>query len=235
MQTCTARQNHEWLTTEYLNHLAAQNPTEVLDIGCGSGMLLKACRERGIHATGVEAPGPSLDELKQAGFEVTEGSAYDLPFEDQSIDWLSLRHVPHHLEHPARAFAELLRVAKRGVTLAEPHFDCSESSQAGAAALDVWEKRQHRRLGRTHDEVYNLGALLGLLPADYADAFTVEAHRTLRLRGRDVAQFAIEAKDLVAGLDAKDPECHSLESLIRDLEQSSLSWNGSLLLVLTRT
>ncbi|MFT6363656.1 MAG: 2-polyprenyl-3-methyl-5-hydroxy-6-metoxy-1,4-benzoquinol methylase, partial [Planctomycetota bacterium] len=65
--TCTARENHEWLIGEYLDRLAAQEPASVVDVGCGSGMLLKACRQRGIRATGIDAEGPNLEELRKAG------------------------------------------------------------------------------------------------------------------------------------------------------------------------
>lgn len=232
--TCTARENHEWLIGEYLDRLAKQKPTKVLDVGCGSGMLLKACQERGITAAGIDGAGPNLDALREAGFEVSEGSAYSMPFGDRCVDWISLRHVPHHLEDPRRAFAELLRVADRGVILAEPHFDLSELSQAGAESLDVWEKRQHRRRGMVHDEVYDLGALLQMMPEGYEGDFHVEAHRTLRLRGREVAKFATEAGELLAELDPEHEECLALKGLIRDLEQTGLTWNGSLLVVLTR-
>ena len=232
--TCTARENHEWLIGEYLDRLAAQSPTQVVDVGCGSGMLLKACRERGLQAMGIDAAGPNLEELRQSGFEVQGGSAYSLPFEDKSVDWLSLRHVPHHLEDPKRAFAELLRVARGGVILAEPHFDVSELSQAGAEALDIWEKRQHRRRGMVHDEVYDLGSLLQMMPPGYEEHFHVEAHRTLRLRGRDVAKFVADAGELLTGLEPEHEQCVALKGLILDLEQTGLSWNGSLLLVLTR-
>ncbi|MFT6363216.1 MAG: SAM-dependent methyltransferase [Planctomycetota bacterium] len=197
-------------------------------------MLLKACRQRGIRATGIDAEGPNLEELRKAGFEVSEGSAYSLPFEDRSVDWLSLRHVPHHLEDPKRAFAELLRVAGRGLLLAEPHFDVSELSQAGAESLDIWEKRQHRRRGMVHDEVYDLGSLLEMMPAGYEEHFQVEAHCTLRLRNRDAGEFAGEAAELLTGLEPEHEEYVALKGLMRDLEQTGLSWNGSLLLVLTR-
>mgnify|MGYP000854458195 FL=1 len=232
--TCTARENHEWLIGEYLDRLAKQKPTKVVDVGCGSGMLLKACRARGIEAAGIDSAGPNLDALRESGFEVSEGSAYSLPFGDRSVGWISLRHVPHHLEDPSRAFADLLRVADRGVILAEPHFDLSELSQAGAESLDVWEKRQHRRRGMVHDEVYDLGALLQMMPKGYQRDFHVQALRTLRLRSRDLGKFATEARGLLVGLDPGHEECLALKGLIREIEQTALTWNGSLLVVLTR-
>ena len=232
--TCTAKENHEWLIGEYLDQLAKQKPNKVVDVGCGSGMLLKACRERGIKAAGIDSAGPNLDALRESGFEVSEGSAYSMPFEDRSVDWISLRHVPHHLEDPRRAFAELLRVADRGVILAEPHFDLSELSQACAESLDVWEKRQHRRRGMVHDEVYDLGALLQMMPKGYQRDFHVQALRTLRLRSRDLGKFATEARGLLAGLDPGHEECLALKGLIREIEQTGLTWNGSLLVILSR-
>ncbi|MDF1799333.1 MAG: class I SAM-dependent methyltransferase, partial [Planctomycetota bacterium] len=186
----SAPENHLWLMGEFVELLARQAPETVLDVGCGSGGLLRACAARGIAATGIDQAGPRLEALAADGFDVREGSAYELTLEDGAVDWVTMRHVPHHLEDPGRALAEALRVAKTGLLVAEPHFDVSVPSQRAALALDIWEKRQHRRGGMHHAEVFDLGGLLALLPG--------EAHSAGRLPGERANGTASERANSTA-------------------------------------
>lgn len=229
-----AQENHEWLLGEYARGLLCLEPASVLDIGCGSGGLLRAVRNAGVACSGLDQAGPRLDALREEGFEVREGTAYELPFADRSFDWISMRHVPHHLERPGPALAEALRVARRGLWIAEPWFDGSVPSQRSARALDVWEKRQHRRGGMFHAEVLELQQLLQLLPRNQAGLLRVEAHTMLRPRARSVTAFEREAQSLLADLPPGDSEFGAWSELLEELRRTGLSWNGSLCLCVRR-
>lgn len=231
---CSATENHAWLLGEFADLLCGFEPAGVLDVGCGAGRLMEILRERGVEVAGLDQPGPRLEALVEAGFEVREGSAYALPFEDRSVDWVTLRHVPHHLQDPGRAFAEALRVAGRGLLMAEPSFDGSLPCQRAALALDRWEKRQHRRRGMFHAEALQLGELRALLPRGFEESFELEAHSLLRPRGRSLEGFAAEAQELVADLADEHPERVALSELLAELAQTGLSWNGSLSVVVRR-
>lgn len=227
-------ENHQWLLAEFCELLARQAPESVLDVGCGSGNLMRAMRGRGLSVRGLDQASERLDALGAEGFEVHAGSAYELPFYDRSVDWLAMRHVPHHLEDPARAFREALRVADRGLLIAEPHFDASLPCQRGAQALDVWEKRQHRRRGMHHDEVYDLGALLQLLPPEVETQYELHVTRHFRPRARALAPFAEASASLLDDVPTGDAEHQAREDLLAQLKESGLSWNGSLCLSLRR-
>ena len=223
-----ARENHEWLLNEFVRLLLDREPVSLLDVGCGEGELLKTCRQAGIEAVGLDQPGPRLEALRDEGLEVREGTAYDLPFADGAVDWLTMRHILHHLEDPARAVAEALRVARTGLLLAEPCFDATLPSQRGALAVDRWEKRQHRRGGMYHAESLDLGALVALVPAGFEGRLEIEVHQALRLRGRSVADFEHGAAELVSELAAEHREREALARLLGELAHLGLSWNGSL-------
>mgnify|MGYP002630161791 CR=1 FL=1 len=229
-----ARANHEWLLGEFLDLLKAQEPQSVLDVGCGAGQLLKFCASEGMAAFGIDQPGPRLETLGEEGFDVREGGAYELPFEDKSMDWVTMRHVPHHLEQPGRAFKEALRVARSGVLLAEPSFDLSLSSQRGALALDCWEKRLDREGGMVHAEVLDLGALLAEMPAGFGAHWEVQAQRSLRLTERSISFFEGRSQMRLADLAVDDPERAILADLLAQLHELGLSWNGSLCVCLRR-
>lgn len=230
----SAEENHQWLLGEFAELLAQRAPKSVLDVGCGSGLLMKTCRARGIPVRGLDQPGPKLDALRTEGFEVHAGSAYELPVPDQSVDWVTMRHVPHHLEDPGRAFAEALRVARTGLLVGEPSFETSVPSQRGAIALDRWEKRQHRRRGMFHAEVLDLGALLSFMPRGFEKEYDVEIQHRLCLRARSIEDFERDAAELLEGLPDEHPERQALTELWDELARLGLSWNGSLCLTVHR-
>ncbi len=225
---CTAQENHAWLLARFCSLLKSFTPQSVLDVGCGAGLLIRTLSESGASVHGLDQAGPRLEALAEEGFDVREGSAYELPFADCSIDWISLRHVPHHLEDPGRAIAEALRVARSGLLLAEPSFDPSLPSQLAAQQLDRWEKRQHRRRGMFHADVLELDDLVELMPTELRRVRPIEAHTHLRPRGRCIEEFEAEATELVSELAEYHPERSALAGLLRGLRKSGLSWNGSL-------
>ncbi len=226
--------NHDWLFERFLDELWKQDARHVLDVGCGGGRLLAVARERGISATGVDQEGPRLAALRADGFSVLDGRAEELPFPNDAYDWVTLRHVPHHLEDPARGLAEALRVARIGVLVAEPWFDPAIASQAAALEYDRFEKRQHRRAGRVHGESLRLTDLLGLIPGALSESLEVEAHQWLRLRARDAGAALEEARALVVDLAADDPEHDALARLASRVAEDGLSWNGSVACVLRK-
>lgn len=228
--TCTGEENHIWSLGQFVALLMRHDPQSVLDVGCGSGRLLQIVTERGVRATGIDRASPRLDALRDAGFDVREASDYELPFEDRSFEWVTLRHVPHHLVHPERTIAESLRVARIGILVAEPAFEPSLASQRTAERLDLLEKRLDRRTGMHHAPVHGIDDLLAMLPDPSAVAVEVESHRFLRLRGRSVAEVAASAEPRVAALPEDDRERVAFADLLADCERDGLSWNGSLCL-----
>src|SRR5690606_12199311 len=49
------------------------------------------------------------------------GSAYELPFADNSFDVVFTSNLLHHLENPALAVREMHRVSKKHVVISEPN------------------------------------------------------------------------------------------------------------------
>lgn len=230
---CTADQNRAFLLQRFQRVLLECEPKSLLDVGCGGGALLRMLAEAGVPGIGVE---PSLEAADAAprDVDVRPGSAYRLPFEDGAFDWVVLRHVPHHLEEPARAFAEAVRVAGRGVLIAEPWFETGLASQRTALALDLWEKERDRDEGRFHGPVLGASELLELLPSDPGAELEVELRTHLRLRCRSLDAFEREARGRLEGLAPDHPARSGLESVLATARHTGLTWNGSLLLIARR-
>jgi ubiquinone/menaquinone biosynthesis C-methylase UbiE len=92
-----------------------------LDVACGPGSVALAFAGRVARATGLDATAAMLDEAHKAADRAGvrnvawhRGDVYALPFPDAAFDIVSCRFAFHHLEQPARAFAEMVRVARPG-------------------------------------------------------------------------------------------------------------------------
>ena len=111
----------------FLKELDAQvrwsSAASVLDVGCGEG--IGTTRMAGVlpqaRVVGLDVADPGLlEEWKTRAHERIEfvaGSAYDLPFDDDSFDLVSAIEVFEHLERPERALTEMARVSRRGILL----------------------------------------------------------------------------------------------------------------------
>lgn len=97
----------------------------VLDVGCGTGNVAITAARRGANVTGLDVTPEMLDGAREnaaiAGVDDVdwrEGTATDLPFDDDSFD-VTLSCVGHMFAVPADAAArELLRVTRPGGTVA---------------------------------------------------------------------------------------------------------------------
>jgi len=92
------------------------NPKNVLDAGCGPGLLVLMLREIGVNAIGVDS---SKFAIETAPSEVknflSEGSILNLPYENRSFELVLSREVFEHLTvlEIAKAVEELCRVSDR--------------------------------------------------------------------------------------------------------------------------
>jgi ubiquinone/menaquinone biosynthesis C-methylase UbiE len=91
----------------------------VVDIGCGDGAVVRALREAGADALGVDIDVSAAKARDPEGLYL-QGGAEALPLADQSVDVALLFKSLHHVPDPHAAFSELHRVVKGHVFVAEP-------------------------------------------------------------------------------------------------------------------
>jgi SAM-dependent methyltransferase len=65
----------------------------VIDVGCGGGEQLRALRDAGFDAVGVEPSQVLVDKLVAEGLDARCGAAERLPVEDRSFDGLICKVV----------------------------------------------------------------------------------------------------------------------------------------------
>ena len=93
---------------------------DVLECGCGTGLILERLREHARRAVGIDLSPGMLALARARGLEVHEASVTALPFEDASFDVTCAFKVLAHVSDVARALAEMARVTRPGgVILAE--------------------------------------------------------------------------------------------------------------------
>lgn len=88
----------------------------VLEIGFGSGTLLKSLQEAGNEVHGVDAGRDIVDQARTQGFNVSlvDVSEQDLPFGTDHFDAVYCYETFEHLTNPHRMVSEVRRVLKPG-------------------------------------------------------------------------------------------------------------------------
>jgi ubiquinone/menaquinone biosynthesis C-methylase UbiE len=87
---------------------------EILEVGCGTGLILTRVEEFAARATGVDISGGMLAKAAARGLDVAQGSATLLPIASASVDVAYSFKVLAHVEHIADAMAEMARVVRPG-------------------------------------------------------------------------------------------------------------------------
>ena len=95
---------------------------KALDAGCGGGRYTLALKNIGFgEVVGVDISKPGLKNCRTrlaekgtSGISFEEGTVLDLPFKDESFDFVFSNGVLHHTNDLVKGIHELLRVLKQG-------------------------------------------------------------------------------------------------------------------------
>jgi ubiquinone/menaquinone biosynthesis C-methylase UbiE len=93
---------------------------DVLECGCGTGLLLERIAGFAQRAQGIDLSPGMLEKARARGLDVREASVTDIPFPDATFDVACSFKVLAHVERIERALSEMARVTRPGgVVLAE--------------------------------------------------------------------------------------------------------------------
>ena len=100
-----------------------QPGTSWLTVGDGYGFDAHYLKEKGCHATASDIAGTFLPIAKEKNFvsDFSVQNAEKLTFADNAFDFALCKEAYHHFPRPYMAVYEMLRVAKKGIVLIEPH------------------------------------------------------------------------------------------------------------------
>ncbi len=127
---------------DYVERAREQQP--VLDIGCGRGEFLQACREAGIEARGFDINERSVADLQKRGLQATLAGIPEC-FEGVkhgSVGSVLAMHVVEHLpvEHLFALFAQAARVLRPGGLLM---IETPNAESIAVSASDFWRDPTH--------------------------------------------------------------------------------------------
>jgi SAM-dependent methyltransferase len=88
--------------------------TDLLDAGCGSGVVLRRAKPLFPRVAGVDVSRGMLARCLPIHADLVRASVLRLPFEDASFDGVTAYSLLHHLKDPVQALAEFHRVLRPG-------------------------------------------------------------------------------------------------------------------------
>ena len=105
----------------------------VLDLGCGSGDFLLACRRKGWNTIGIEQPeAPAMKRLNELGISVVAPDQME-SIDSNSINTVTAWHVLEHLPEPRATLDEVRRILKPGgrLVIEVPNFSSWQARLSG--------------------------------------------------------------------------------------------------------
>lgn len=93
------------------NRIEGEGLQPCLDVGCGTGALMRPLYDRRLAVIGLDASPTQLDD---APHPRVLGDARLLPFSDESFNSVAALYMLYHLPEPQEVIAECYRVLKKG-------------------------------------------------------------------------------------------------------------------------
>lgn len=100
------------LESDFVRRFGARK--DVLEVGCGTGLVLQRIHGFARTARGVDLSPGMLQHAKRRGLDVLLGSATDLPFDDETFDVTCSFKVLAHVPDIRSALEEMIRVTRPG-------------------------------------------------------------------------------------------------------------------------
>ncbi|HEX6813771.1 MAG TPA: methyltransferase domain-containing protein [Planctomycetota bacterium] len=136
----------------FVQLLEARPGERLLDVACGPGLLLRAAKERGVEASGVDLSREALALAKELepAVDVHHGNAERLPFADATFDCVTCIGSIERFFDREQALREMQRVAKPGARF------CFLVRNASTLVWRVWRQGLGRRQVQGHQDARTL-------------------------------------------------------------------------------
>jgi len=96
------------------------NGKTVLEVGCGRGLLAKElAKSNDVVASDIVLPN-DLKKTKSKHLRFVEANIEELPFKDNSFDYVVTTHTLEHVQNIHKSISELRRVASEGLIVVVP-------------------------------------------------------------------------------------------------------------------
>lgn len=95
-------------------YLKSKPHGRLLELGCGSGAMLKSMKDLGWHVAGVDFDLAAVEQARRKGITVYSGTLVDQKFPDQTFDAIVASHFIEHIPDPLGTLRECQRLLKPG-------------------------------------------------------------------------------------------------------------------------
>lgn len=107
--------SRDWPTKTERIHALTEPGEAILDIGCGSGSILRTLAQHGyVDLSGVELSDYAVERLRASGIHMWHGSIPNLPIPDARFDVVIASQVLEHVIQRRRFVREISRILKPG-------------------------------------------------------------------------------------------------------------------------
>lgn len=116
---------HAWWNAQLMRQMPARKSMRVLDLCCGTGVLLRDLSRRYAQAVGIDLSPAMLAGAEGGRPRMVQGDSEQLPFPRAAFDAAVCRGALHHLPNVEAGIVELARVVRPGgrLVVAEPNHD----------------------------------------------------------------------------------------------------------------
>lgn len=101
--------------------------TEILDAGCGDGLIASKLAEAGKIVHGIDTSMEGIDFARAKNVNAWYGSVYEIPYPVFAFDAVLMADVIEHLDFPEVALVEALRVTRNFLYLTTPDKSVSKN------------------------------------------------------------------------------------------------------------
>lgn len=123
----------------------------LLEIGCGSGDMLKFMQELGWQVQGVDFDYKAVQNARSKGLLVSCGALNDQRHPDNHFDAVTMSHVIEHVHDPVELIEEIYRILKPGgrAVIVTPNSDSWGHASFGASWRGLEPPRHLQLFNRT--------------------------------------------------------------------------------------
>jgi ubiquinone/menaquinone biosynthesis C-methylase UbiE len=140
--------------------VSIENGKVCADIGAGTGFITEGIINKGLKVIAVDQSEEMISQMKQKFkdcdlIEYRKGVAENLPIADNNVDFVFANMYLHHVDDPATAIKEMVRILKPGGKIAITDLDEHNFEFLKTEHFDRW-------MGFKRDDVHNWLHLSGL-------------------------------------------------------------------------
>lgn len=106
---------------------------KLLDVGCGSGEMMKRLRGKGWDVEGLDFDADAIEQCRKAGIEAKAGDLFSQEYPSGTFDVVTMNHVIEHLYGVDEVVKECFRILKPGgwLVMATPNSQSRQLKRFG--------------------------------------------------------------------------------------------------------